>query len=169
VDGILRPRPLGAILADDSTVVAGEALSREEAARAFPRDAEAIARTAVERFSGTPYQWGGITPWGADCSGLVQTCFGLHGVAMPRDAWQQAELGRDAGRDPASLRAADLLFFSDRDDGRITHVGICAGPLRMVHLALGRGGWAVERLDAREDAYVVALMGRFRCARRVLG
>ena len=37
------------------------------------------------------------------------------------------------------LRAADLLFFSDRSDKRVTHVGIALGERRMVHLALGRG------------------------------
>ena len=42
----------------------------------------------------------------------------------------------------------DLLFFSDRDDRRITHVGISLGDESMVHLALGRGGYAVERLAA---------------------
>jgi hypothetical protein len=38
----------------------------------------------------------------------------------------------------------------------------------MVHLALGRGGYAVEPLDAKDDPYVVALMKRFVCARRVV-
>ena len=66
---------------------------------AFPRDAAAIATTAVELFAGTPYQWGGVSPWGADCSGLMQTAFWLHGVALPRDAWQQAAIGEDAGSD----------------------------------------------------------------------
>jgi hypothetical protein len=167
-DGLVRRRPLGSVLADEVTVVEGEALTPDELALRFPADADAIVRTAVERFAGTPYQWGGVTPWGADCSGMVQTAFALHGISLPRDAWQQAEAGRDAGRDLRALRTADLLFFSDRDDGRITHVGICAGPMRMVHLALGRGGWALEDLSATDDAYVTALVARFRFARRVL-
>jgi hypothetical protein len=37
---------------------------------------------------------------------------------------------------------------------RITHVGSRWAAARMVHLALGRGGYAVERLDAHDDAYV---------------
>jgi cell wall-associated NlpC family hydrolase len=98
----------------------------------------------------------------------VQTAFWLHGVPMPRDAWQQAETGHDAGASISRYQPADLLFFSDRADRRITHVGIALGGERMVHLALGRGGYAVERLDATDDPYVTALMTRFVSARRVL-
>ena len=57
----------------------------------------------------------------------------------------------------ASLRAADLLFFSDRADKHPTHVGLSLGEGRMVHLALGRGGYSVERLNDRKDVYVEKL------------
>lgn len=165
--GSSRALPLAAWLAPTERLVTGGAIDAQDRGRTFPRNADAIARTAVEWFAGTPYQWGGVTSWGADCSGLTQTTFWLHGVSLPRDAWQQAELGEDAGTRPASWLPADLLFFSDRADKRITHVGIALGESRMVHLALGRGGYAVERLDATDDAYVVALMDRFVAARRV--
>jgi hypothetical protein len=159
--------PLGAWVPDDGIVLSGEAVDGQTRALAFPRDAEAIATTAVERWDGTPYQWGGVSPWGADCSGIVQTTFWLHGVVLPRDAWQQAELGEDAGAEPSRWRVGDLLFFSDRADRRITHVGISLGPQRMVHLALGRGGYAVEQLDDKSDDYVSSLMSRFIVARRL--
>ena len=165
--GSSRALPLAAWLAPGEHLVSGSAIDDRDRVTTFPRNAGAIARTAVERFAGTPYQWGGVTPWGADCSGLTQTTFWLHGVHLPRDAWQQAEVGDDAGIRSASWLPADLLFFSDRPDKRITHVGISLGESRMVHLALGRGGYAVERLDATDDAYVVALMARFVGARRV--
>jgi len=162
-----RPLPLGALIAPGLDVLEGDALSRDERARRFPPHPEAIARTALECFAGAAYQWGGVTPWGADCSGLVQTTFALHGIALPRDAWQQALEGEDAGRDLAAMRPADLLFFSDRDDGRVTHVAISTGGARIVHLALGRGGYAVDRLDDPHDEYVSALAKRFVAARRV--
>jgi len=166
--GRARALPLGAWLDTSERVVSGESIGERSRAAAFPREGNAIGTTAMERFAGTPYQWGGVSPWGADCSGLVQTAFWLHGIVLPRDAWQQAEMGRDAGGDVAQSIASDLLFFSDRDDRRITHVGIALGESRMVHLALGRGGYAVERLDSVEDGYVTALMRRFVCARRVV-
>jgi hypothetical protein len=167
IDGRRRVLPLGAILPDDAFVEAGAALTPREMGRRFPRSLTSVCHTALEFFEGTPYQWGGITPWGADCSGLVQTTFRLHGIHLPRNSWQQAELGADAGAALDALRPADLLFFSDRDGGRITHVAIALGELRIVHLALGRGGYAVERLDDAEDPYVEALVRRFKFARRM--
>ena len=53
-------------------------------------------------------------------------------------------------------------------DSHITHVAIALGGRRLVHLALGRGGYAIERLDDERDAYVAKLRERFVCARRVL-
>lgn len=167
-DGVTRPLPLGAALAPADVVVDGEVVAASELARRFPRDAEAIAGSARRYFVGTSYQWGGVTPWGADCSGFSQSIFALHGVTLPRDAWQQALEGADAGTDPLALRPADLLFFSDRPDGRITHVGISLGERQMAHLALGRGGYGVERLDDAEDPYVAKLRERFLFARRYL-
>jgi cell wall-associated NlpC family hydrolase len=162
-----RALPVGAWLGPDEVVKSGEALSEPEIAQRFPRSADAITRSAVQLFEGAPYLWGGVTPWGGDCSGFVQTIFGLHGVRLPRDAWQQSETGADAGR-LDGLAPADLAFFSDREDLRVTHVAISLGDRRLVHLALGRGGYAVENLAATDDGYVLKLKERFLRARRVL-
>jgi hypothetical protein len=167
-DGLRRSLPLRAILSLDESVETGETLEARRLAQRFPLEASAIPQTAQEFFSSTSYLWGGVTPWGADCSGLVQSVFALHGVVLPRDAWMQAEIGSDAGRDVGELLPADLLFFSDREDGRITHVGIAMGARQMVHLALGRGGYSVENLEDRSDPYVEKLRQRFLMARRVV-
>ena len=160
--------PLGAYLAHDDHLVHGETIDVADRARHFPRDAAAITHTARRHFEGASYQWGGVTPWGADCSGLVQTTFALHGVQLPRDAWQQASAGVPGDSDPFAAQEGDLLFFSDREDGHITHVAISLGDRAIVHQALGRGGFGVERLDDASDPYVATLMERFACARRVL-
>jgi cell wall-associated NlpC family hydrolase len=65
------------------------------------------------------------------------------------------------------LRPADLLFFSDEEDGKITHVAISLGGTRVVHLALGRGGYAIDDL-AGGDEYTELLLQRFRFGRRIL-
>lgn len=167
-NGTRRRLPLGARLSPDELVKSGEAVTEVELATRFPRDPVAITRSAQELFESTPYLWGGITPWGADCSGFVQMIYGLHGVLLPRDAWQQAESGVDAG-DLMNLKAADLAFFSDRDDKRVTHVSVALGGRHLVHLALGRGGFANESLDDENDPYVAKLKQRFLKARRVIG
>ena len=166
--GTRHALPLRAYLAADDQLVSGEAVAVADVPHRFPGEASAITRTARRFFEGTSYLWGGVTPWGADCSGLVQTTFALHGVALPRDAWQQASVGRPVDTDPRDAHEGDLLFFSDRDDRHITHVAIALGEAGIVHLALGRGGFGVERLDDAKDPYVAGLVERFAGARRVL-
>ena len=96
---------------------------------------------ALQAFAGTPYQWGGVTPWGVDCSGLVQTTFLARGIRLPRDATDQAEQG-DAV-DPGEVRPGDLLFFADHGS-RITHVAIAGEGDTLVHSTLACGGLVRE-------------------------
>jgi gamma-D-glutamyl-L-lysine dipeptidyl-peptidase len=160
--------PLGAVIPAGWRLLAGEAVSALEQRRRFPPEPEALAASALTRFRGTAYLWGGVTPWGADCSGFTQSVFALHGVPLPRDSSQQAQVGLPAGDDPFAVAPADLLFFSDRDDGGITHVAIALEEHRMAHVSLGRGGHQVESLNA-DDPYVRTLLGHFRFARRIIG
>jgi hypothetical protein len=92
------------------------------------------------RHLGLPYLWGGLTPLGFDCSGLVHHIWRRLGIVVPRDAWVQAEFA-----DPVpvgSVTEGDLYFFG-RPGRRIHHVGIVVSPGRMVH-ASETGGILVE-------------------------
>ena len=165
-DGQRRQLPLGALLSETDRIESGTALDAESLAKRFPPDAGSVAASALALFPGTPYLWGGITPWGADCSGFVQSVFALHGVQLPRDARDQMERVSAESDAIENAGPADLLFFSDRDDGRITHVGISLGGGRMAHVALGRGGFAVDQLSS-DEPYVATLRSRFRGMRRI--
>lgn len=108
----------------------------------LPLRAGAILRTA-HRLRGCPYLWGGCSPAGIDCSGLVQLVFGLHGLPLPRDAHQQAECGRPAPDGPAP---ADLLFFTTGPDrSHISHVALSLDAGRFLHAA-GSDRVRVDRL-----------------------
>lgn len=88
---------------------------------------EQLARTYLE----IPYLWGGKSCAGIDCSGFSQQLFKAFGIKLPRDAWQQAELGEVVGFLQEAV-CGDLAFF-DNPEGRITHVGVMLNPQQVIH------------------------------------
>lgn len=158
-EGARRALPLGARVAPGLEVIEGVAIDPSARAAQFPRDRDAIVRSALSLFTGASYLWGGVTPWGVDCSGFVQRIFALHGVPLRRDAWQQAEDSVLVSDDVTAEHApGDLLFFSDRDDKRVTHVGIATGNGGMIHSSLARGGiYAEKELSTKLKEQSVAI------------
>ncbi len=92
-----------------------------------------------------PYVWGGRTPAGIDCSGLVQMAFKLCGMAVPRDAYQQAEVGETVDFLQHAQRG-DVAFF-DNEEGRIVHVGILVDNSHILHATESSGRTVVDRID----------------------
>lgn len=107
------------------------------AARAKPPE-----RWALEYFAGAPYEWGGVTPCGVDCSGMVQTTFLARGITLPRDSSQQAGCGAPVPLD--DLRPGDLLFFRGDAGARITHVALAGEADTLVHSTIALGGMVQE-------------------------
>jgi cell wall-associated NlpC family hydrolase len=93
-------------------------------------------------FLNAPYQWGGKSPFGIDCSGFVQSVYRLYGKFLPRDAHQQAEMGDSLGFIEES-EPGDLVFF-DNNEGRIVHVGILMENYHIIHAF---GHVRIDRLD----------------------
>ena len=100
---------------------------------------------AAQSFLNAPYQWGGRTIAGIDCSGLVQQAYKLAGHAIVRDASQQATVGRTLDF-LTEGRAGDLAFF-DNEEGRITHVGILLDHETIIHATDTTGRVVIDRLD----------------------
>ncbi|MDB5910453.1 MAG: hypothetical protein JWP34_4567 [Massilia sp.] len=89
--------------------------------------AQAVAYAAG--LVGVPYLWGGKTPKGFDCSGLVQYVYNHFGVSLPGTSQAQAKTGTVIDR--SQLQAGDLLFFNtnpnDPSGLKDSHVAIYTG------------------------------------------
>lgn len=110
---------------------------------------ERLAKTGLG-FLGIPYLWGGTTPNGFDCSGLIQRVFRLNGVLLPRDSDQQALFGVERPNPtPSELVPGELLFFGKSRDS-ITHVGLVLPDRTFLH---SYGQVTVNAIDPSHPRY----------------
>ena len=94
-----------------------------------PGSADRAAGSAL-KMVGKPYRYGGSTPAGFDCSGLVQFSFKQAGVSLPRATDAQLRVSQPLRGQ--HLRRGDLLFF-DQEGKKKSHIGIYLGDGRFVH------------------------------------
>lgn len=103
------------------------------------------------QYLGVPYAWGGASPSGFDCSGLMQYCYRQVGVSLPRTSQSQYNAGQHIERDRLDLlRPGDLVFFgTDGDPGQVHHVGMYVGDGNYVHAPYTGTVVRVDSLSAR--------------------
>lgn len=77
---------------------------------------------------GVPYVWGGETPGGFDCSGLMQWAYARAGVSLPRQSKSQATVGRSVSR--SDIQPGDLLFYNYGKG--VSHVAMAIGGGRLI-------------------------------------
>ncbi|WP_241481493.1 C40 family peptidase [Mesobacillus campisalis] len=115
------------------------ATAKKPAAKAttasFSTDYRSKAISVAKSNQGVKYLWGGSTPKGFDCSGLVSYSFKQAGKTLPRTAAEMYTKGTKV----ASLSPGDLLFYATAGGKKVTHVAIYIGNGQMVHATSSKG------------------------------
>lgn len=102
------------------------------------QDPESILKTAYT-LMGIPYLWAGTSSKGVDCSGLVRTALFMHDIIIPRDASQQACIGKhiEIAPDFSNVKPGDLVFFgrkaTNEQKENVSHVGFYIGNRKFIH------------------------------------
>ncbi|MCD7035020.1 C40 family peptidase [Metabacillus sp. GX 13764] len=93
------------------------------------------AITVAKSYLGVKYSWGGMSPRGFDCSGLVKYSYSKAGKALPRTAAEMYSKGTRVN----TLSLGDLMFFAPNKASRPTHVAMYIGNGQMIQAATSKG------------------------------
>jgi cell wall-associated NlpC family hydrolase len=110
-----------------------------------PTVAERVVELARKQL-GVPYVWGGASPSGFDCSGLVMWVYGKVGVSLPHNAAALYSVGRPFKGEP---KPGDLVFFSG-----LGHVGLYIGHGLFIHAPQSGRSVEIQSLSDRADSIV---------------
>ncbi len=99
----------------------------------------------ASNFLGVPYVYGGTSPSGFDCSGLVQYVYANFGITLPRTSEEQQNVGTPVSRD--GLKPGDLVFFGSP----AYHVGMYVGDGQFIEAPRTGLSVRIAALDNRSD------------------
>ena len=94
---------------------------------------------------GVPYRYGGSSPSGFDCSGLVAYVYAKLGISLPHNAAAQYSYGRSVDR--GRLKPGDLVFFHG-----LGHVGLYIGHGRIIHAPQSGERVSIQSLASRSGS-----------------
>jgi cell wall-associated NlpC family hydrolase len=121
------------------------AVPESESRATVPSKSAAQAADAAFAQVGRPYRYGGDSPAGFDCSGLVRFSYQQIGVPVSRET--RTLRGQAQLIQVAELRRGDLVFF-DQEGKKYSHVGIYLGDGSFVHAPSSGGRVRTDRLDS---------------------
>lgn len=134
------------------------------------QDVGSILQTA-RTLMGVPYLWAGTSSKGMDCSGMVRTVLYMHDIIIPRDASQQAMIGRriEISSDFSNLKPGDLVFFgrkaTEGKKERVVHVAFYLGDKKFIH---SQGDVRINSLDPADADFDEFNLDRLLFATRIL-
>jgi cell wall-associated NlpC family hydrolase len=146
------PSPVQSVLSSvnssNASIIGGMSAVSSSVESKLGFNTDALVKTA-KQYLGTPYQYGGTTPSGFDCSGFIQYVFGKHSIKTPRTTSDLYAGGKSVSKP----EVGDIVFFrTDPNKSGASHAGIYIGDNKFIH-AKSAGSNIGVTIDEMSNSY----------------